>query len=78
MAKRLHKDGHPVYPLPLGTNTGCIERKARLLSRFLDEHRLRDGRSIAADEHGAAYESYASVAVEHNRCQSRALMMPLS
>lgn len=42
MAERLAREGHPVYPLPLGCQLGCIDRKSWLLSKFLDEHELSD------------------------------------
>lgn len=42
MAERLAREGHPVYPIPLGYQLGCIDRKAWVLSKFLDEHELSD------------------------------------
>jgi hypothetical protein len=48
MAERLHRDGHPVYPVPLGTQMGCIVRKADLLRQFIDRHNLDDGEDYDA------------------------------
>ena len=42
MAERLAAEGYPVYPVPLGSQLGCIDRKASLLSKFLDLHGLED------------------------------------
>lgn len=42
MAERLVREGYPVYPVPLGSQLGCIDRKARLVSKFLDLHGLED------------------------------------
>lgn len=42
MAERLAREGYPVYPVPLGSQLGCIDRKAGVLSKFLDEHKLTD------------------------------------
>lgn len=43
MRDRLHQAGHPVFPVPLGSQLGCIDRKAGLLTAFLDKHQLDDG-----------------------------------
>jgi hypothetical protein len=43
MADRLEQEGFPVYPVPLGSQLGCIDRKAGLISKFLDAHGLEDG-----------------------------------
>ncbi len=42
MAERLAREGYPVYPVPLGSQLGCIDRKAGELSKFLDQHTLTD------------------------------------
>lgn len=42
MAERLAAEGYPVYPVPLGSQLGCIDRKASLLTTFLDRHGLED------------------------------------
>jgi len=42
MAEGLAAKGYPVYPVPLGSQLGCIDRKASLLSKFLDMHGLED------------------------------------
>jgi hypothetical protein len=44
LAERLQRAGHPVYPVPLGAQLGCIDRKAGLLTAFLDQHKLEDGK----------------------------------
>ena len=43
MADRLEAEGFPVYPVPLGSQLGCIDRKAGEISKYLDAHGLEDG-----------------------------------
>lgn len=43
MADRLAQERFPVYPVPLGSQLGCIDRKAGLISKYLDDHGLEDG-----------------------------------
>lgn len=46
MADRLAQEGFPVYPVPLGSQLGCIDRKAGLISKYLDDHGLEDGACV--------------------------------
>lgn len=46
MADRLEREGFPVYPVPLGSQLGCIDRKATQISQYLDDHGLEDGASV--------------------------------
>lgn len=46
MANRLEQEGFPVYPVPLGSQLGCIDRKAGEISQYLDKHGLEDGACV--------------------------------